>query len=78
MFEKIIRNCFRAGYKLYQDIRKEYAGFTILSMGMSADYEIPMLDRKKMKFNLEQLSVPIEKLKNRVEFTRKMYGKWNY
>ncbi|MBT6297201.1 MAG: NADH-quinone oxidoreductase, subunit I, partial [Nitrospina sp.] len=45
---------------------------------MSDDYEIPMLDRKKMKFNLEQLSVPIEKLKDRVEFTRKMYGKWNY
>ena len=31
-----------------------------------------------MLFNLEQLSVPIEKLKDRVEFTRKMYGKWNY
>ena len=45
---------------------------------MSDDYEIPMLDRKEMKFNLEQLSVPIEKRKDRVEFTRKMYGKWNY
>ena len=45
---------------------------------MSDDYEIPMMDRKDMLYNLEQLSVPIEKLKDRVEFTRKMYGKWNY
>ena len=45
---------------------------------MSDDYEIPMLDRKKQKFNIEQLSVPIDKLKDRVEFCRKMYGKWNY
>ena len=46
--EKIIRNCFRAGYKLYQDIRKEYAGFTILSMGMSADYEIAVEEGANM------------------------------
>ena len=45
---------------------------------MSDDYEIPMLDRESMKFNLEQLSVPIAQLKDRVEFTRRMYGKWNY
>ena len=45
---------------------------------MSDDYEIPMLDRKKQKFNMEQLSVPIAELKDRVEFCRKMYGKWNY
>ncbi|MFQ5672586.1 MAG: NuoI/complex I 23 kDa subunit family protein [Nitrospinales bacterium] len=45
---------------------------------MSDDYEIPMLDRKKMKFNMEQLSVPISELQKRVEFTREMYAKWNY
>ena len=45
---------------------------------MSDDYEIPMLDRKKMKYNLEQLLVPVDQLKDRIEFTRKMYGKWNY
>jgi len=45
---------------------------------MSDDYEIPMLDRKKMKFNMEQLSVPISELEKRVEFTRGMYAKWNY
>ena len=45
---------------------------------MSDNYEIPMLDRKKMKYNLEQLLVPVDQLKDRIEFTRKMYGKWNY
>ena len=45
---------------------------------MSDDYEIPMLDRKKMKYNMEQLSVPIAELKDRLEFTRKISGKWNY
>lgn len=45
---------------------------------MSDDCEISMLDRKKMKYNLQQLLVPISELKDRVEFTRKMYAKWNY
>ncbi|MFQ5451752.1 MAG: NuoI/complex I 23 kDa subunit family protein [Nitrospinaceae bacterium] len=45
---------------------------------MSDDCEISMLDRKKMKYNKEQLLVPIEQLKDRIEFTRKMYAKWNY
>ncbi|PIR00464.1 MAG: NADH-quinone oxidoreductase, subunit I [Nitrospinae bacterium CG11_big_fil_rev_8_21_14_0_20_45_15] len=45
---------------------------------MSDDCEISMLDRSKMKYNLEQLLVPIDQLKDRVEFTRKMYAKWNY
>ena len=45
---------------------------------MSNDCEISMLDRKKMKYNMEQLLVPVEELKDRIEFTRKMYGKWNY
>ena len=45
---------------------------------MSHDYEIPMMDRKEMKFNKEQLSVPISELKDRVEFVRKLTGKWNY
>lgn len=45
---------------------------------MSDNCEISMLDRKKMKFNMEQLLVPVSELKDRIEFTRKMYGKWNY
>ncbi|MBI5428770.1 MAG: NADH-quinone oxidoreductase subunit I [Nitrospinae bacterium] len=45
---------------------------------MSDNCEISMLDRKDMKYNLQQLSVPIAQLKDRLEFTRKMYGKWNY
>ncbi len=45
---------------------------------MSDDCEISMLDRKKMKYDLKQLLVPISQLKERVEFTRKMYAKWNY
>lgn len=45
---------------------------------MSNDCEISMLDRKKMLYQMDQLLVPIEELKDRVEFTRKMYAKWNY
>ncbi len=45
---------------------------------MSNDYEITMLDRKKMKYNLQQLLVPVSELKDRIEFTRNMYAKWNY
>ena len=45
---------------------------------MSDQYDITMLDRKKMKYNMEQLLVPVSELKDRMEFCRKMYGKWNY
>ena len=45
---------------------------------MSDNCEISMLDRKKMKFDMEQLLTPVAELKDRIEFTRKMYGKWNY
>ena len=47
---------------------------------MSNDCEITMTDRKKMKFNKEQLGVPMSDplLKDRVEFVRKISGKWNY
>ena len=45
---------------------------------MSDQYDITMLDRKKMKYNMEQLLVPVSELKDRMDFCRKMYGKWNY
>jgi NADH-quinone oxidoreductase subunit I len=45
---------------------------------MSDDCEISMLDRKKMKYDMEQLLVPVEELKDRMEFCRTMYAKWNY
>ncbi len=45
---------------------------------MSDDCEISMLDRKKMRYTKEQLLVPVAELKDRIEFTRKMYAKWNY
>jgi len=37
-----------------------------------------MLDRSKMKYNKEQLLTPVEELKDRIDFTRNMYAKWNY
>lgn len=45
---------------------------------MSDQYDITMLDRKKMKYEMEQLLVPVADLKDRMDFCRKMYGKWNY
>ena len=45
---------------------------------MSDDCEISMLNRKEMKFDMDQLLTPRAELKDRIEFTRKMYGKWNY
>ena len=45
---------------------------------MSDDCDISMLDRKKMKYNMEQLLVPVSELKDRMEFCRNIYGKWNY
>ena len=45
---------------------------------MSDMCEFDMLDRHKMKYDMEQLLVPVSELKDRIEFTRKMYGKWNY
>jgi len=45
---------------------------------MSNDCDISMLDRKKMKYNMEQLLVPTSELKERMDFCRNMYGKWNY
>lgn len=45
---------------------------------MSDDFDICMLDRTKMKYNMKQLLVPVSELKDRIEFTRKMYAKWNY
>lgn len=37
-----------------------------------------MLDRNKMKYNMEQLLTPVAELQDRIDFTRKMYAKWNY
>ncbi len=45
---------------------------------MSDMCEFDMLDRKQMKYNKEQLAVSTEDLKDRIEFTRQMSGKWNY
>ena len=45
---------------------------------MSNDCEISMLDRRKMKYNKEQLATPITELKDRVEFVRNLTAKWNY
>lgn len=45
---------------------------------MSDQYDITMLDRKKMKYEMDQLLVPVADLKDRMDFCRKMYGKWNY
>jgi len=45
---------------------------------MSDNCEISMLDRKKMKYNMQQLLVPVAQLKDRIEFTREMCAKWNY
>ena len=45
---------------------------------MSDDCDISMLDRKKMKYNMEQLLVPVAELKDRMDFCRNIYGKWNY
>ena len=45
---------------------------------MSDQYDITMIDRKKMKYEMDQLLVPVAELKDRMDFCRKMYGKWNY
>lgn len=45
---------------------------------MSNDCDITGLDRKKMKYNKEQLLIPEAELKERLEFTRNMYAKWNF
>jgi NADH-quinone oxidoreductase subunit I len=45
---------------------------------MSDECEFNMLDRKQMKYGIDKLAMPIAQLKDRVDFTRKMYSKWNY
>ena len=45
---------------------------------MSNDCEISMLDRRKMKYDKEQLATPVSELKDRIEFVRSLTAKWNY
>ncbi len=45
---------------------------------MSNECEFDMLDRKQMKYGIDKLSKTTEELKDRIEFTRQITGKWNY